>query len=128
MLSHFSCVQFFAILWSVAHQAPLSMGFSRQEYWRGLSFPSPRDRPDPGIKPASRMSSALAGRFFITSTTWEAHRFYWHVLKFTIFQRYWRMMLEEGSGNLPASDMTSLWARFHSAYFHQSYKFQDTNT
>ena len=41
MLSHFSHVQLFVILWTVAHQAPLSMGFSRQEYWSGLPFPSP---------------------------------------------------------------------------------------
>ena len=47
----------------VAHQAPLSMGFPRQEYWSALPFPSPEDLPDPGIKPKS---SALAGRFFIT--------------------------------------------------------------
>ena len=42
-----------AIPWTVALQAPLSMGFSRQEYWSGLSFPSPADLPDPGIKPRS---------------------------------------------------------------------------
>ena len=47
--------------WTVAHQAPLSMGFSRQEYWNGLPFPSPGDLPDPGIEPES---PALAGRFF----------------------------------------------------------------
>ena len=47
--------------WTVACQAPLSMGFTRQEYWNGLPFPSPADLPDPGIKPAS---PALAGRFF----------------------------------------------------------------
>ena len=53
MLSRFfSCVQLFrTILWSIAHQAPLSMGFSRQEYWSGLPFPPPGDLPDPGIKP-----------------------------------------------------------------------------
>ena len=39
--------------WTVAHQAPLSMGFSRQEYWSGLPFPSPEDLPDPGIEPGS---------------------------------------------------------------------------
>ena len=49
--------------WTVAHQAPLSMGFPRQEYWSGLSFPPPGDLPDPGIEPTS---PALAGRFFIT--------------------------------------------------------------
>ena len=49
----FSCVQFFATTWTVAHQAPLSMGFSRQEYWSGLPFPSLGDLPKPGIKPRS---------------------------------------------------------------------------
>ena len=48
-----SRVQLFATPWTVAHQAPLSMGFSRQEYWSGLPFPSPGDLPDPGIKPKS---------------------------------------------------------------------------
>ena len=51
MLSHFSHVLFFATLWTIASQAPVSMGFSRQEYWSGLSFLSPGDLPDPGIKP-----------------------------------------------------------------------------
>ena len=73
MLSHTSCVWFFVTLWTVAYRNPLSMGFSRQEYWSGLPCPSPGDCPDPRIKPASLMSSALAGRFFITSTTSEAH-------------------------------------------------------
>ena len=49
----FSCVQLFATPWTVAHQAPLSMGFSRQEYWSGLPFPPPEDLPDLGIKPVS---------------------------------------------------------------------------
>ena len=48
-----SRVWLFATPWTVAHQAPPSMGFSRQEYWSGLPFPSPRDRPDPGIEPRS---------------------------------------------------------------------------
>ena len=48
-----SRVRLFATLWTVAHQAPLSMGFSRQEYWSGLPFPSPGDLPNPGIKPRS---------------------------------------------------------------------------
>ena len=55
-----------------AHQAPLSMGFSRQEYWSGLLFPFPGDLPDSGIEPESLMSPALAGRFFTTNVTWEA--------------------------------------------------------
>ena len=49
------------------------MGFSRQEYWSGLPFPSLGDLPNAGIKPASRMSPALAGRFFTTSATWETY-------------------------------------------------------
>ena len=48
-----SRVQLFGIPWTVACQAPLSMGFSRQEYWSGLSFPSPGDLPDPGTEPRS---------------------------------------------------------------------------
>ena len=58
-----SCVQLFVTPWTVAYQAPLSMGFSRQEYWSGLSFPSPGGLPDPGIEPTS---SALVGGFTIT--------------------------------------------------------------
>ena len=49
--------------WTVARQAPLSVGFPRQEYWGGLPFPTSEDFPDPGIKP---VSPALAGRFFTT--------------------------------------------------------------
>ena len=64
-----SCVWLFATPWIVACQAPLSMGFSRQEYWSGLSFPPPGDLPDPGIKP---VSPALVGGFFTTWATWEA--------------------------------------------------------
>ena len=56
-------------LCTVALQAPLSMGFSRQEYWSGLSCPPPWDIPDPGIEPASFMFPTLAGRFFATSAT-----------------------------------------------------------
>ena len=53
MLSRFSCVVLFDTPWTVAHQASQSTGFSRQEYWSGLSFSSPGDLPDPGIKPMS---------------------------------------------------------------------------
>ena len=62
---------FFAILQTEAHQAPLSMGFSTQEYWSELPCVPPGDLPNPGINPASLMSLALAGRFFTTSPTWE---------------------------------------------------------
>ena len=56
LLSH---VQIFETPWTVAHQAPLSVGFSREEYWSGLPFPPPGDLPDPGIKLASPLSLAL---------------------------------------------------------------------
>ena len=59
-------IQIFASPWTVAHQAPLSMGFSRQEYWSGLSCSPPGALPDPGIEPASPKSPALAGRLFTT--------------------------------------------------------------
>ena len=52
-------VGLFSTLWSIAFQAPLSMGFSRQEYWSGLPFPSPGDLPDPRIEPTSPLSPAL---------------------------------------------------------------------
>ena len=59
-------------LWTVAHQAPLPMGFSRQEYWSGLPCSSAGNFPYPGIEPTSHISSALAGRFFTASSIWEA--------------------------------------------------------
>ena len=65
ILSCFSRVQPFATLWTAAHQAPLSMGFSRQEYWSGLLCSPQEVLPDPGME-------ALAGRFFTSSPTWEA--------------------------------------------------------
>ena len=74
MLSRFSCVHLFATLWTLVCQTPLFMGFPRQEYWSGLSFPSPGDLLNPGIKPMSLTSPALVGRFFTTSATWEATR------------------------------------------------------
>ena len=66
MLSHFNHVRPFVTPWTVACQAPPSMGFPRQEYWSGLPFPSPRSFPDPGIKFTSPTSPALPGEFFIT--------------------------------------------------------------
>ena len=72
LLSRLSRVWLCATPWTIAHQDPPSMGFSRQEYWSGLPCPPPGDLPHPGIEPATLMSPALAGQFFITSTTWEA--------------------------------------------------------
>ena len=76
VLSHFTGVQLFATLWTVALQAPLFTGFSRQEHWSGLPCPPPGDLPGPGIKPESLMSPALAGGFFTTvgkPTKWQRH-------------------------------------------------------
>ena len=69
------CVQLFATLWTVACQAPVSMGFPRQEYWSGVLCPPPGDLPDPGIEPASFTTPALVGRFFTCSATWEVQSF-----------------------------------------------------
>ena len=87
----FSHVQLFVTPWNVACQAPLSMGFSRQEYWSRLPCPPPGDFPDPGIKPESLMSPALAGGFFTTSATWE----YIKEWNFSIYNKHggiWRAL------------------------------------
>ena len=70
-LSCFNHVQLFVTLWTITCQASLSMEFSRQEYWKGLPFPSLGDLSNPGIKPASLVSPALAGGFFTTSVYGE---------------------------------------------------------
>ena len=67
MLSHSSQVQLFATLWTIDCQVPLSMGFSRKEYWSGLPCPPPEDLPHPGIEPTSPAFPALVGGFFTTS-------------------------------------------------------------
>ena len=66
LLSRFVCVRLFATVWIIAHQAPLSMGFSRREYRSGLPFPSPGGLPDPGIEPASPGSPALQAESLTT--------------------------------------------------------------
>ena len=70
MLSHFSCVWLFVTLWTIACQAPLSMGFSRQESWKGLPFPSLGDLLDPGIE---CMSPELSDEFFTTEPPGKSH-------------------------------------------------------
>ena len=75
MLSLFSRVWLFVTPWTIAHQAPLSMGFSRQEYWSGFPYPSPGNLTDPGIKATSPTSPALT--LFTTSLTWEASQRCW---------------------------------------------------
>ena len=79
VLSCFSRAQLFATLWSITCQAPLSMGFPRQEYWGGLSCPLPGDLPDPGMELEFLTSPALAGGFFTARVAWEGlERFYPH--------------------------------------------------
>ena len=73
VLNHFSRVRLFVTPWTGARQVSLSMGFSRQDYWSGLPFPSPGDLPNPEIEPTSPLSPAWAGRFFTASPSWEAH-------------------------------------------------------
>ena len=72
LLKSLSGVRLFATTCTVVYQAPPSMGFSRQEYWSGLPFPSPGDLPEPGVEPLLSMAPALAGGFFYTSATCEA--------------------------------------------------------
>ena len=83
MATH-SSILAWEIPWTVAHQASLSIEFSRQEYWSGLPFPPPRDLPDPGIKPAS---PALAGKFFTTEPPGKPQLGWYHLA------HMWRMLL-----------------------------------
>ena len=88
VLSHCSRVHLFDTLWAIDHQAPLSMGFSRHEYWSGLACPPPEDLPGTGIEPGSLMSPALAGGFFTTSATWKAtYIYYTYIMHITICVR-----------------------------------------
>ena len=99
VLRHFSRVWLFVTLWTTAHQAPLSMGFSRQEYWSGLPCSPPGDIPDPRIKPMFLRSPALAGRIFTTSATreapkdWQSKAICWHH-----FQRLGQQVLPSWKG------------------------------
>ena len=77
MLNRFICARLFSTPWIVTHQVPLSMGFSRQEYWSGLPCPSPGDLPNAGTEPTFLVPPALAGGFFITSATWTINGRKW---------------------------------------------------
>ena len=94
-LSYYVCVlshvQLFVTPWILALQAPLSIGFSRKEYWSGLPFPLPGDLPDPGIEP---MSSVSAGRFFTTSSTWEALIIIQIIFKLTLIFWKWNGLIK----------------------------------
>ena len=84
LFSHSVVSDSFATPWIVACQAPLSMEFSRQEYWSGLPFPPPGDLPNPGIKPVSPTSPVLAGGFFATETPGKAHLYLHRYINKTI--------------------------------------------
>ena len=71
LLSRFSQIQFFVTLWTVVLQIPLSMGFSRQEYWSGLPFPPPGDLPDPGFKHVSPGAPILQAVSLLLSHIFE---------------------------------------------------------
>ena len=94
LLSRFSCVLFFVTLWTIAHRAPLSMGFSRQEYWSGLSCPSPEDLPNPGTEPVSLTSHVPAGGFFTTSASWDIYIYIYPLFFYILFPyqslEYWK--------------------------------------
>ena len=81
----FFCVQLFVTLWTVAHQAPLSMEFSRQEQWSELPFPSPGELPYPGIEPIPLMFPALPGGFFTTGQPGKPY-FLYSSFKFHSFE------------------------------------------
>ena len=85
-----SCVRLFVTPWTVAHQAPLSMGFSKQEYWSGLPCPSPRNLPDPGIKATSPVSPALQADFLPGK---PMHSFSFQFLPQTYFKSYKTFLL-----------------------------------
>ena len=91
VLNRFCCVCVFVTLWTLARQAPLSMGFSKQAYWSGLPCPPPADLPHPGMEPASLTSPALAGRFVSTNATWEAS------ISFQLLNKYIRQMQTQES-------------------------------
>ena len=79
------------IPWTVAHQAPLSVEFSSQEYWSGLPLYTPGDLHYLGIKPMSLASSALAGRFFTSRASWEAPSFQIGRLQIPPWRSYFRI-------------------------------------
>ena len=95
-------------LWTVAHQDPLSMGFSRQEYWSGLLCLPPGDLPDPGIKPQSLASPALADGFFTTEPSQKPHVIYNYVLTCQICLPRWHMVMNPSANAGDARDTGSI--------------------
>ena len=102
LFSQLSCVWLFVTPWTIARQAPLSMGFSRQKYWSGLPFPSPGDLPDPGIKHAS---PPLIGGFFTTEPPGKPRG----ILKWSA-----NLHRAEGSRKLIYTQSLAVWGRLSS--------------
>ena len=92
VLSHFSHVQLSETLWTVARQAPLSMGFSRQEYWSGLPCPPPGSPPDPEIEPASPVSPALQAASLALSHHVHKAVLFPHPLCLWVSQGLWSLL------------------------------------
>ena len=98
---------------TAARQAPLSMGFSRQEYWSGLPCSPPGDPPDPGMEPVSLTLPAWASRFFTISTTWEALIWGdgWQMLLLWLFG-HWQMPLPSTNCSRQRLYVLSCWFFF----------------
>ena len=105
MLNCFSCVQLFGTLWTVAHQASLSMGFSRQEYWSGLPCPPQGDLPDPGIEP---VSPALQADSLPLEPPGKPHRTHSNVYKSMLFSQFIPSSLSHMSKSLFSISVSSI--------------------
>ena len=111
VLSHFSHVQLFETLWTVACQAPLSMRFSRQEYWSGLPCAPPEDLPDPGIKPVSYIS-CIAGRLYPLSDLRRPNMAYTQPITPSYDQESRDMMTAGGYTHYSLHDSSSMKTRW----------------
>ena len=106
--------------WTTARQTPLSMRFSRQEYWKGLPFPPPGDLPGPGIKPKSPVPPALAGGFFTTKSPGNPYSDPWSPRKLEILgKNIWNLVAYYHLASYPASvgvqwPLLSFWMCFRS--------------
>ena len=120
-----SRVRLFVTPWTVARQALLSMGFSRQEHWSGLPCPPPGDHPDPGIEPAFPKPPALAGRVFTISSTWEAQTHIWRANNKSLWKYKQLLALSRGHDEVFYTTLTALlqcWSHTQIKSHQNSYK------
>ena len=104
--------------WTVAHQASLAMGLSRQEYWSGLPCPSPGDLPNSGIKPMSLVSPALAGRFFTSWATREiivSFKMSAIIELYKLVQKQMKNYCDWARARVPTAQKTKLWQQVFAA-------------